>query len=196
MTFKICQIFCDKILVDKFKECPNYYNCMKYIEKKKRQWETYKAMAGIKMDNKKNQSKIEKILIDVNVDVNEEIIDKIKNISKKEFQIIETKKYGYCLFYLILKSIKERIVKHTELRQIVCDYIENDGYESDAIFEEEKCKTKYEYIKKLRRNREYANDIALEAMTKITNIIIGIYIEDKRYENNPRAIIDITKEKK
>ena len=128
------------------------------------------------------------------MDRNEEIIDKIKNISKKEFQIIETKKYGYCLFYLILKSIKERIAKHTELRQIVCDYIENDDYESDAIFEEEKCK--YEDIKKLRRNGEYANDITLEAIVKNTNIIIGIYKEDKRYENNPWTIIDIPKEKK
>ena len=130
------------------------------------------------------------------MDGKEEIIDKIKNISKKEFQIIETKKDGNCLFYSILKSIKERIAKHTELRQIVCDYIENDDYESDAIFEEEKCKTKYEYIKKLRRNGEYANDITLEAIVKNTNIIIGIYKDDKRYENNPWTIIDIPKEKK
>ena len=169
---------------------------MKYIEKKKRQWKTYKAMAGIEMDNKKNQPKIEKLQIDVDVDQNEEIIDKIKNISKKEFQIIETKKDGNCLFYSILKSIKENIVKHTELRQIVCDYIESNDYETDVIFEEEKCKTKNEYVKKLRKNGEYANDIALEAIAKYTDIIIGIYKEDKRYENNPWTIIDIPKEKK
>ena len=55
---------------------------MKYIEKKKRQWEAYKAMAGIEMDSKKNQPKIEKIQIDVDVEGKEEIIDKIKNMGR------------------------------------------------------------------------------------------------------------------
>ena len=55
---------------------------MKYIEKKKRQWEAYKAMAGIEMDSKKNQPKIEKIQIDVDVEGKEEIKDKIKNMGR------------------------------------------------------------------------------------------------------------------
>ena len=59
---------------------------MKYIEKKKRQWETYKAMSDIEMDEKKNQPKIKKIKIDVEKDNKKEIIDKIKRISKKDFQ--------------------------------------------------------------------------------------------------------------
>ena len=48
----------DKIKFRKKYYCQyNCYNCMKYIEKKKRQWETYKAMSGIEIDEKKNQPK-------------------------------------------------------------------------------------------------------------------------------------------
>ena len=39
-------------------------------------------MAGIEMDNKKNQPKIEKIQINVDVDGKEEIINKIKNMRR------------------------------------------------------------------------------------------------------------------
>ena len=169
---------------------------MKYIEKKKRQWETYKAISGIEIDMKKNQPKIKKIKIDVEKDNKKEIIDKIKGISKKDFQTLETKKDGNCLFYSILKSIKEKEIKHLELRQIICDYIELTNYESDIIFEEENCKTKSEYITKIRKNGEYANDIALEALAKQNYLIIGIYKEDQRYENNPWTIIDIPENKK
>ena len=83
------------------------------------------------------------------MDGKEEIIDKIKNISKKEFQIIETKKDGNCLFYSILKSIKERIAKHTELRQIVYDYIENDDYEVMQYLKKKNAKLNMNILKNL-----------------------------------------------
>ena len=83
------------------------------------------------------------------MDGKEEIIDKIRNISKKEFQIIETKKDGNCLFYSFLKSIKERIAKHTELRQIVYDYIENDDYEVMQYLKKKNAKLNMNILKNL-----------------------------------------------
>ena len=95
------------------------------------------------------------------------------------------------MFYAILKSIKENEIKHMEMRQIVADYITQINYDNEeAIFREEKCKTKYKYANKLRKNGAYANDIALEAIAKMTNFLIGIYKSDERYKQNPWTIID------
>ena len=74
------------------------YNCLKYINKKKRQWELYIATQGIEMDYKKNQPKIEITQIDVTKDKKSEVISKIKRLTTKEFTKLETKKDGNCMF--------------------------------------------------------------------------------------------------
>ena len=78
-----------------------------------------------------------------------------------------------------------------ELRAITADYIETINYEEEkAIFQEENCTTKFEYANKLRKNGYYANDISLEAISKKTKTIIGIYKSDERYKSNPWTIIE------
>ena len=76
----------------------------------------------------------------------------------------------------LLKSINEEEANHLELRQIIMDYIQNTEYEAgDAIFIEEKCSNKEEYVKKAREDGYYLSGIALEALVRKTKIIIGIY---------------------
>ena len=95
------------------------------------------------------------------------------------------------MFYSILKSLNIKESKHMELRAITADYIETINYEEEkAIFQEENCNTKSEYAKKLRKNGYYANDIALEAISKKTKTIIGVYKSDVRYQSNSWTIID------
>ena len=145
----------------------------------------------MEIDYKRNQPKIEKTIIDILNDKKDKVINKIKNLTKQEFSKIEAKANGNCMFYAILKSIKENEIKHMEMRQIVPDYITQINYDNEeAIFREEKCRTKYEYANKLRKNGAYANDIALEAIAKMTNFLIGIYKSDERYKQNPWTIID------
>ena len=70
----------------------NCYNCLKYIAKKKKQWEIYKSTTGIAIDTKRDQPKIEVKQINIEKDTKEEIIEKIKTLNKRDFQELETKK--------------------------------------------------------------------------------------------------------
>ena len=125
------------------------------------------------MDTNRNQPKIENIQIDISKDKKETIKEKIKNITKRDFQKIETKKDGNCMFYAILKSIKDREYIHKELRQIAADFVESlDINNENAVFEEEGVSSKKECVNKIRNNGQYTNAKVLEAITKKTNIIL------------------------
>ena len=50
------------------------YNCIKYINKKKRQWELYIATTGLEIDYQRNQPKIEKTIIDISNDKKDKVI--------------------------------------------------------------------------------------------------------------------------
>ena len=146
----------------------NCYNCEKYIQKKKKQWELY-IMTCQKEELKEKEAtgNSNQNLINVSTDKKTEIIQKIKDIKSDEFSKIETRKDGNCMFYSILKSIKGKEILHNELRQIVADYIESINYEEEeTTFKEEGCKNKMEYLNKIRKSGEYTNSIALEAITK------------------------------
>ena len=98
----------------------------------------YVAASGTEIYTKRNQPKIENIQIDISKDKKETIIEKIKNITKRDFQKIETKKDGNCMFYAILKSIKDKEYNHQEMRQISADYVESlDIDNENVVFEEE-----------------------------------------------------------
>ena len=87
------------------------------------------------------------------------------------------------MFYSILKSIKGKEILHNEFRQIEADYIESINYEEEeTTFKEEGCKNKKQYLNKIRKNGEYTNSIALEAITQKTNIIIAVYLADEIYK--------------
>ena len=77
----------------------NCYNCLKYIEKKKRQWQIYKSTTGIAIDENRDQPKIKIKQINIEKDTKEEIIEKIKTLNTRDFQKLETKKDGNCMFY-------------------------------------------------------------------------------------------------
>ena len=144
------------------------------------------------MDTNRNQPKIENILIDINKDKKETIKEKIKNITKRDFQKIETKKDGNCMFYAILKSIKNSEYIHKELRQIAADFVESlDINNENAVFQEEGVSSKKEYVNKIRKDGVFTNGIVLDAITKKTYIIFGIYKSDERYKNSPWNIIEV-----
>ena len=146
----------------------------------------YVAASGIEIDTKRNQPKIENIQIDISKDKKETIKEKIKNITKRDFQKIETKKDGNCMFHAILKSIKDREYIHKELRQIAADFVESlDIDNENAVFEEEGVNSKKEYVNKIRKDGVFTNGIVLDAITKRTNIIFGIYKSDERYKDEP-----------
>ena len=158
---------------------------MKYIEKKKRQWQLYLITRNKEQEQSENLTK-NNSLINVNEDDKTQIIQKIKNIKSNEFSKIETKKDGNCMYYAILKTLKINEIRHLELRQITVDYIESINYEEEEkIFQEENCQNKQQYIEKIKKNGEYTNSIVLEAISKKTNIIIGVYLADERYKDNP-----------
>ena len=96
------------------------------------------------------------------------------------------------MFYAILKSIKDKECNHREMRQIAADYVESlDINNENIVFEEEGVRGKKEYVNKIRNNGEYTNATVLEAITKKTNIIFGIYKSDERYKDEPWNIIDV-----
>ena len=151
----------------------------------------YLATTGIEIGHIKNQPGAKEVIIDITKDKKEEVINKIKKLTDKDFIKIETKKDDNCLFYANLKSNKEKEIKHMELRQIADDYIEQIDYENEnTIFTEKNCKAKKEYVDKIRKNGEYGNDIVLEAISKMTNYIIGIYKSDSRYKENSWTLIE------
>ena len=112
----ICCKFCNEFWTE-YKPIPNYsnnnqikyrkkyycqyncYNCLKYIEKKKRQWQIYKSTTGIAIDENRDQPKIKIKQINIEKDTKEEIIEKIKTLNTRDFQKLETKKDGNCMFY-------------------------------------------------------------------------------------------------
>ena len=106
---------------------------MKYINKKKKQWQMYLATNKVEINQKTKQPVIAKLQINLLEDNKTEIIDKIKNIGPQDFGILETKKDGNCMFSAILKSIKENEDRHIELRQIVADFIEQTEYDEEEI---------------------------------------------------------------
>ena len=114
------------------------------------------ATSGLEFDPITKQPKINNLQIDVDKDNKETIIKKIKEIDKSEFQPIKTPGDGNCMTRAILKSINEEEANHLELRQIIMDYIQNTEYEAgDAVFIEEKCSNKEEYVGKAREDRYY-----------------------------------------
>ena len=58
------------------------------------------------------------------------------------------------------------------------------------MLKEEKCKSKEEYINKIRKNGCYLGGIILEVLSKELKIIFGIYLGDDRYSNDPWKIIN------
>ena len=138
---------------------------MKYIEKKKRQWQLYLITRNKEQEQSENLTK-NNSLINVNEDDKTQIIQKIKNIKSNEFSKIETKKDGNCMYYAILKTLKINEIRHLELRQITADYIESIDYEEEEkIFQEENCQNKQQYIEKIK---------------KMENILIVLYL--KQYQ--------------
>ena len=175
----------------------NCYNCMKYINKKKKQWEIYISTNNVEINQNTKQPEIGNLQINVLKDTKSDIKNKIKNLGEEDFSIIETKKDGNCMFTAILKSIKENVSRHLELRQIAADFVEEQEYEEEeAIFKEEGNRTKKENAIKIRKDGEYTNDIVLEAISKKTNITFAIYKDDERYRDNPWTIIEPNQEQK
>ena len=169
----------------------NCQNCKRYILKKELQWKEYMAVSGLEFDEITKQPKIKKAQIDINEDNIDISIAKIKDLKREDFQIIKTNGDGNCLTRALLKSIEEEELKHIELREIIADLIEEDNLAEfgEDLFKEEKCKNKKEYIEKVRTDGFYLGGIALGIIAKKCKLIIGIYMEDKRYEENPWIIL-------
>ena len=91
----------------------------------------------------------------------------------------------------ILKSTGNNELRFPELRQLVSDIIENSNHSEvgEDLFKEEKCKSKEEYINKIRKDGCYLGRIILEVLSKELKIIFGIYLGDDRYSNDPWKII-------
>ena len=75
---------------------------MKYIDKKKKQWEISKASNNIIINQKTKQPNLDKLQIDILKDKKTEIKDKIKNLGSQDFRRLETIKDGNCMFHAIL----------------------------------------------------------------------------------------------
>ena len=91
----------------------------------------------------------------------------------------------------ILKSTGNNELRFPELRQLVSDIIENSNHSEvgEDLFKEKKCKSKEEYISKIRKDGCYLGRIILEVLSKELKIIFGIYLGDDRYSNDPWKII-------
>ena len=173
------------------------YNCKKYIQKKKKQWELYLITRDKEQLEENEKSKNNSSIINIDKDDKKEILTKIKNIKQNEFSKIQTKKDGNCIYYAILKSIKSKEIRHLELRQITADYIESINYEEEEeIFKEENCQNKVQYLNKIKKNGEYTNSIVLEAISKKVNMIIAVFLADERYKENPWIIFEPNNENK
>ena len=86
-----------------------------YTEKKK-QREIYLIIRNKEQSEENEQSKNNSSIINIDKDDKKEILTKIKNMKQNEFSKIETKKDGNCMYYVILKSIKSKEIRHLELR--------------------------------------------------------------------------------
>lgn len=74
------------------------------------------ATSGLEFVTESKQPLIQKIQIDIKEDKKETVIQKIKDLSKEDFQKLKVKGDGNCMVRAIIRSIGEDELKHPELR--------------------------------------------------------------------------------
>ena len=69
------------------------YNCKKYIQKKKKQWEIFLITRNKEQAEKKEKSKNNSSIINIDKNDKKEILAKIKNMKQNHFLKIEKKRW-------------------------------------------------------------------------------------------------------
>ena len=113
-------------------------------------------------DNEKNDLSSEKEVISNQ-------INNIKNL-KKKYSINRVTGDGNCLFYSLSNLIFRKMIYYSNIRQLICDEIENTNKFDEVI------KNKNDYIRKMRTDNEYGSLLEINIFSEIFKIKITIYI--------------------
>ena len=120
------------------------------------------------------------------LDNNNNKIKNVKNLKKKYF-IGEVIGDGNCLFYSLSKLIFRNRFYYSNIRQLICDELENTNIFNEYI------ENRSEYVKKMRRDKEYGSFLEIRTFSKIFKIKIIVYtrnITDEKYLKQAKDLLD------
>ena len=119
------------------------------------------------------------------------ILNKNDIIRPKGEIILSTILLGSINIKIQLQSFSYKIKSNLHKKFSLNSYqkLPNLGVIGEELFKEENCKDKKEYFKKVRTEGSFLGGIALEIIAKQCKLIIGIYLDDQRYEENPWIIL-------
>ena len=116
--------------------------------------------------------------IDILNNDSNKILEVLKKLNTDEIPKIKVKGDGSCLYRAILVSLGEDEKKFMELRENLSKLIEISEIEEDLILVRN-CKNIQEFAEKVKNRNFYADHIEIYFLSKLLNIIIAIYNENK-----------------
>jgi len=144
---------------------------------KENQNSKYSSEHDIEMSDETEAKNILSNIDFVNNDSNK-ILEELKKLDKDKIQKIKVKGDGSCLYRAVLVYLGEDEAKFMELRENLSKLIEASEIDEDLVLVRN-CKNIQELAEKIKNRNFYADHLEIYFLSKLLNIIIAIYNENK-----------------